>query len=170
MERFLRLIDATSEWTGKLGSYIIIILILGIGYDITLRYFFAMPNLWIFDSTYMLYGAHTMLGVAYCHLHRGHVRMDLIYGRLSPRGRARMDVICYIVLFFPLLIILVYKCGGHALWSLLYGERSSASVWRPYLGPFKLVISFGLLLFLLQGIADFIRNLRFLIKGESDES
>ena len=56
MEKFLRIIDAASTWTGKLASFLVVLLILSIGYDITVRYLFAVPNLWAYDSTYMLYG------------------------------------------------------------------------------------------------------------------
>ncbi len=170
MEKILRIIDRASEWTGKAASFLVVILTVAIGYDITVRYLFAKANFWAFDSTYMLYGSYTMLGAAYCHYKKGHVRMDLIYSRLSTRGKAVTDVICYLLLFFPLFSVLLYKCGENTLWSLMHGERGSASVWRPPLGPFKLAITFGILLFYLQGIAEFIRALQVAIKGESHES
>ena len=95
MEKFLRIIDRASEWTGKCASFLVVILTLAIGYDITVRYLFAKANFWPYDLTYMLYGSYTMLGAAYCHYRKGHVRMDLLYSKLSTRGKARMDVICY---------------------------------------------------------------------------
>ncbi len=170
MEKFLRIIDRSSEWTGKAASFLVVILTLAIGYDITVRYLFSKANFWAYDITYMLYGIYTILGVAYCHYMKGHVRMDLLYSRLSRRGQARMDVVCYIILFFPLFIILLYKCGEGAWWALVHGETSHASVWRPSLAPFKTAIFFGLFLFFLQGIAEFIRALTVAIKGEPHES
>lgn len=170
METILRLIDRASEWTGKCASFLIVILTLAIGYDVTMRYLFAKPSAWIFDMTYMIYGAYTMLGVAYCHYLKGHVRMDLIYGRLSPKGKATVDVICYMVLFFPLFSVLIYKIGGHAIWALMHGERASGSVWRPPLAPFKLLITFGFLLFMVQGIAEFIKALFVIFRERTHES
>ena len=169
MEKFFRIIDRISLWTGKGSSYLMVALVGAICYDITLRYIFAKPTFWAFELTYMIYGVYSMLGVAYCHYYKAHVRMDLIYARLSPRGKAMMDVICYIFLFFPLLLVLTYKSGEHGFWALTSGERSSVSVWRPYLSPFKLIITFGFAIFLLQGIVDFIRTLRIAIKGEAHE-
>jgi TRAP-type mannitol/chloroaromatic compound transport system permease small subunit len=169
MEKILRIIDRASEWTGKLASFLVVILTLAIGYDITVRYLFAIPNQWSYDMTIFLYGGHAMLGAAYCHYTKGHVRMDLLSGRLSERGQAIMDVICYIFLFFPLFIVLIYKCGNHAIWAVVHGERSSASAWRPPLGPFKIAIVFGLVLFFLQGVADFLRSFRIALKGGRNE-
>jgi TRAP-type mannitol/chloroaromatic compound transport system permease small subunit len=131
---------------------------------------FGNTNQWAYDSTYMLYGSYTILGAAYCHREQGHVRMDLFYGKLSQRGKAITDVICYLLLFFPLFTVLLYKCGENAYWSLLHGERSSASVWRPYMAPFKMSIVLGIFLFYLQGIAEFIRALTTAIKGERHDT
>ncbi|RLB39534.1 MAG: transporter [Deltaproteobacteria bacterium] len=170
MEKVLRIIDRMSEWTGKGASYLVMAMVLCIMYEVVMRYFFDRPQTWVFDTTYMLYGAHAMLGAAYCHYTKGHVRMDLLYGRLRPRTQAIVDVVCYLLLFFPLFIVLVYKIGGHALWAVSYGERASASSWRPILGPFKLAIALGVVLFFLQGIADFIRSLHVAVKGASHES
>jgi len=170
MDKFLKAVDWTSTITGKCASFLLVVMILAIGYDITVRYFFATPNFWAYDSVYMLYGAYSALGAAYCFVDKGHVRMDLVYCRLSPRGQALTDVICYILIFFPLFIVITYKCGQHALWALSFGERSSASAWRPLTAPFKLSIAFGFLLFLIQGTAEFIKALTVVIKGGPDES
>jgi TRAP-type mannitol/chloroaromatic compound transport system permease small subunit len=170
MEKVLRIIDRTSEWAGKGASYLVAVLTLAICYDVFMRYLFAKPTSWAFEVTYMVYGVYAILGAAYCHYLKGHVRMDLLYNRLSPKGRARMDAICYIFLFFPLFFVLVWKCGEHSLWAWVYGERSSSSVWRPWLGPFKVLISIGFVLFLLQGIAEFIRSLIIAFEGESHGS
>jgi len=170
MQTVLRFIDRASEWTGKCASFLAVVLILAIGYDVALRYLFARPTFWAFEVIYMVYGAYAALGAAYCHYRKGHVRMDLIYSRLSPRGQATVDMICYLFLFFPLFFVLVYTCGGHAIWALSYGERSSVSIWRPLLAPYKLLIAFGFLLFLFQGIAEFIRSLYIVFKGGPHES
>jgi TRAP-type mannitol/chloroaromatic compound transport system permease small subunit len=170
MEKIFHVIDQTSTYVGKWASFLVVILTLAIGYDITVRYLFAIPNFWAYDMTIMLYGSYAILGAAYCHARHGHVRMDLFYGKLSPRGRAISDAVCYLFLFFPLFIVLLWKCGDHAIWSLSSGECSSASAWRPPIGPFKAIITFGILLFFVQGLVDFLRNVIFIFKGGKHES
>lgn len=165
MERLFRVVDRLSEWTGKVSSYLMPALVIAISYDIVMRYVFNRPTYWAFEVTYMTYGAYSVLGVAYCQLLRTHVRMDLLYGRFSPRTQATVECVCYLLLFFPLMVVLTYKCGEHALWAFSSGERSSASVWRPHLWPFKIAITFGFLLFLFQGLVDFLRILKRAIGG-----
>ncbi len=170
MTKFLKSIDWVSEMVGKCASFMLVVMILAIGYDITGRYFFSTSHYWAYDSVYMLYGSYSLLGAAYCHLTKGHVRMDLFYDRFSPKRKALIDVILYILIFFPLYSILTYKCTEHAWWAFTFGERSSASVWRPLTAPFKLSIAFGFILFFIQGVAEFIKALTVVAKGEPNES
>ena len=67
MEKFFHVIDRTSDLVGKGASFLVVILTLAIGYDITVRYLFAVPNFWAYDMTIMLYGSYAILGAAYCH-------------------------------------------------------------------------------------------------------
>jgi TRAP-type mannitol/chloroaromatic compound transport system permease small subunit len=170
MEKVFRVIDKTSEWTGKVASFLMAGLVAAICYDVAMRYVFNKPTAWGFEVTYMVYGAYAMLGVAYCEKLKGHVRMDLVYAKLSERRKAWVDVVCYLVLFFPFLIVLTYKCGEHTLWSITSGESSSVSVWRPALGPFKATITFGFILFIFQGLVNFLKTLRVAMGGQPYES
>lgn len=170
MERFSHIVDRVSDVTGRIASVLVVILTFEIGYDVLMRYFFAWPNFWAYDMTIFLYGSFAILGAAYCHYCHGHVRMDLLYGRLSTRGQAIADIIGYIFLFFPLMSVLVYICTTHAIWSLNLGERSSASAWRPYMWPFKLAVAYGLALFWLQGLVDFRRRILTAVRGVEYES
>lgn len=165
MERVFKAVDKVSEGTGKVASFFMPALVIAICYDIFMRYVFNKPTHWAFEVTYMTYGAYSALGVAYCHVLKTHVRMDLVFSRLRPRTQAIVEAICYLFLFFPLLLVLTYKCGEHGLWALSSGERSSVSVWRPHLWPFKLAITFGFLLFILQGLVDFLRIMVSVARG-----
>ena len=167
MHSIIKAIDKTTEIIGKCASFIIIPLVLGIAYDVFMRYVFSKPTFWVYDSTYMMYGGYIMLGSAYTHLKDSHVRMDLFTSRLSERKRAIIECVCYILFFFPLFFILVKYCSEHALWSLSAGESSSASTWRPPVYPFKIIIAFGFILFLLQGVSQFIKSLIFVLRGKT---
>jgi len=164
MRKFIRGIDAVSKGAGSCAKYIIIPLFAGILYDVFVRYVFNAPTIWAYDMGWMLYGVLAMLGTAYCLQVDGHVRMDLFYGRLSPRGKAIAEMVCYIVIFFPLAYFLVRYCGDHAISSLISRECTSASTWRPPVYPWKLVVAFSFLLLALQGTAIFIKDVYFVVK------
>jgi TRAP-type mannitol/chloroaromatic compound transport system permease small subunit len=170
MEKIFRFVDSLNDAIGKWTSFLIVILTLAIGYEIFMRYIFAMPTIWCYDLTIMIFGDYAMLGAAYCHRKRGHVRMDLLYNALPLRKKAIVESVCYIFLFFPLFSVLLYKCSGYAIWAVANGERASGSVWRPPLGPFKIIIALGFALFFLQGIVEFLRSVRLAIHGGEHES
>lgn len=170
MKKIIQAIDFLSEWSGKLGSLLILILVFGMAYDMFTRYVFAKPNFWAYDMVYITYGAYAMLGMAYTLLMKNHVRMDLFLDKLSPKARAWVDIVCYLLLFFPLSIVLVKVVGDNAFYAITSGERSYASVWRPQLGPFKIVLLYGFILFFLQGVSEFLKACIAVGRGGGNES
>ena len=76
-------------------------MVLSLVYEVVARYFFNAPTIWAYDMTFMLYGSFFMLGAAYTLQRSGHIRTDVFYARWSPRTQARVDLACYLVLFFP---------------------------------------------------------------------
>jgi TRAP-type mannitol/chloroaromatic compound transport system permease small subunit len=106
-----------------------------------------------------------MLLAAYTLLYKGHVRIDVIYNRFSPRARGILDIITYMVFFFPFCIIVLYQgvIFAHTSWSI--GETSeSAALTIVPLVKTVLPVSIGLLL--IQGVATYIRAIMQVIKGE----
>ena len=74
-------IEKTSEWTGKGVSWIMVILVLEVSYDVTLRYAFNEPTLWSYDISYMLAGTVIMMAAAWVLLMDGHISLDVISNR-----------------------------------------------------------------------------------------
>ena len=86
--------------------------------------------------------------------------------KFPPRGRALIDVIGYLVIFFPIMIILVIASYDMAKDAFVIQEVSQFTPWQPLLWPCKSIICVGFSLLILQGIAEFIRSMIMLVKGE----
>lgn len=166
MRTILRTIDSISEGTGKAARWACVALIAALVYEVTARYVFNAPTIWAHDVSSMLVGTIVALGWAYTHRHHGHVRIDVLYNRLSPRGKAIIDSLCALLLFFPLVIILAYTAALRTCFSWSIDERLSMSYWYPPAFPIKAVTFLGLSLFALQGGAQFIRDLYLLIRNK----
>ena len=167
---FFKFIDNLSEITGQIISWLVIILTLVLGYEIVARYVFGAPTKWAFDLSYMIGGTFFLMGEAFTLKHRQHVRIDIFYGRFSPRTKAAVDVIFFLLLFFPLWCGILYALFPYVAFSWEVGEKSMQGYWQPILYPFKTVMPIGVGLFLLQGIAEFCRSLVILVKGEATET
>jgi TRAP-type mannitol/chloroaromatic compound transport system permease small subunit len=153
------------EWSGKIFRWLIIPMAGGLTYEVFARYLFNAPTIWAYDITYMLYGAHFMLGAAYTLRTGGHIRTDMFYERWSPRTQGLVDAICYFTLFFPGMIFFFIAGVDEALLSISILERSDASPWRPPLYPFKCVIPAGALLLLIQGLSESLKSIYAAWKG-----
>lgn len=169
IRKFLTRIDRLSEWIGKFGSWLILALTGMMVIEVVMRYLFARPTFFAYDLTWMLYGVYIALGAAYCHLHKGHVRVDFFYNRLSIRGRAIFEVVLYSIFFFPLFYVVLRYLIDNLIYSWASGECTSASTWRPPVYPFKTIVVIGFVLLFFQGVAEFVKNLHFSIKGHSHE-
>jgi TRAP-type mannitol/chloroaromatic compound transport system permease small subunit len=167
IDRLLRVIDSISEWSGRTVSWLVLVLTMVLGYEIVMRYVFNAPTKWAFDISYMLGGSYFMLGEAYTLLKKRHVRIDIFYARFSPKKKALVDVVFYLLFFFPLWGGLLYALIPYVYLSWSIGERSMQGYWMPILYPFKTVMPVALFLFLLQGVADFLRSVLLLSKGGS---
>jgi TRAP-type mannitol/chloroaromatic compound transport system permease small subunit len=166
MDRLLLLVDEISAWVGKTAGWCILILTCTTSYEVFSRYMFGMPTDWAFDAAYMLYGTLFMLAGAYTLSRNGHVRGDFLYRAWSPRRQAWMDLILYILFFFPGILALVYAGFGFAKMSWLMNEHSSASPNGPIVWPFKWLIPIVGVLMVLQGIVECIRCIKCIQTGE----
>ena len=102
MINIVRFIDSISELIGKTVRWACVALVLVLVYEVIARYVFNAPTIWAHETAVMLGGTVVALGWAYTHRHHGHVRVDVIYTHLSPRGKAFTDVLCAFFLLFPL--------------------------------------------------------------------
>lgn len=154
----VRFIDTTvGDWSGRLFRWLIIPMAGGLTWEVIARYGFDAPTIWAYETTYMLYGAHFMLGVTYA-LYRGaHIRTDIFYSRWSLRTRGLIDALLYLLFFFPGMFFFFISGGNEALHAWTIGERSDASPWRPPIYPFKAVIPVTALLVLIQGVSEFLK-------------
>lgn len=167
LDKVIKIIDAISDRTGRIVGWIAAPMIIALIYEVFARYVFHRPTIWSYEITYMIYGTHFLLGAAYTLKVKGHIRIDILYMRFPPRGRALIDVMGYLILFFPIMFILVVASFDMAKDAFVIKEVSQFTPWQPILWPFKSVICVGFSLLILQGIAEFIKSVITLVRGEA---
>jgi len=156
-QRFIRVIDEVSYWSGKTFAWLIVAATLVISVEVFKRYILNAPTAWIFDLNNMLYGTLFMMCGAYTLAQSGHVRADFVYGRLSPRNQAALDLALYFLFFVPGILALIYAGYGYAAESWRIGEHSTVTAEGPPIYQFKSVIPIAGALVMLQGLAEIVR-------------
>ncbi len=164
MKSILKKIDAFSDAVGKTFSWIIIVLILLVVMEVILRRLFNSPTTWSFEVTIQLYALHFMIVAGYALLHRSHVTIDILYEKFNKRTQAIIDVVSYLIFFFPFMLVVLYQGTKYAKESWLIRE-TSWSVFAPPLYPIKSVIPIMALLLLIQGLSVLIRQFYFALTG-----
>ena len=99
----VKTIEAISTWSGKGVAWLVIPNVLALVYEVIARYILKSPTIWSYEVTYFLYGTHFLIGAAYTLSINGHIRIDVLHMHLPPRAKAVVEVLGYLLLFFPYL-------------------------------------------------------------------
>ena len=164
MKTVLKVIDRISDWTGKISSFLIIVITGVILFEIIARYIFAKPTTWAFEISLALYGIYVALLGAYVLVTGGHVNVDILYARFSPRTRAGVNLFSWLI-FFLWCGALVWTGWIKGWESLLIRESESTAFGCP-IYPVKLSLAVGGSFLFLQGGAGYVRNLYTFITGK----
>lgn len=164
---FVRLVDRMNYGVGRFAMYLLFALMAVLMWSSISKAFFN-PSLWTLEMAQFVMVAYYILGGPYAMQMGAHVRMDLFYAKQSPRTRAAWDGFTVFALIFYLGVMiwgaadsLGYSLGltWEGLWPQIGRLERSATAWRPYLWPIKLVMLVGFTLMLLQALAALIRDI-----------
>ena len=166
MNRIIYAIDQLSKSIGHVFAWCIVILMLGTSWEVFVRYVLDDPTSWAFDFSYIMYGALFYMAGAYTLSRGGHVRADM-FSRLWPqRVQAGVELVLYIVFFFPGVISLVYSGWSYGNDSMRIREMSINSPVGIPIWQIKMLIPVGGALIGLQGVAEVLRCIVCLREGE----
>lgn len=166
LKAVLAFLDAIPEYTGRLLAYLCVPVIIVIMVEVVGRYIFNHPFIWAHEAMTFLSAFVYTLGGGYVLLQRGHIGVDILIKRFSPRGQAIMNLFASIF-FFIYIYFLTTTTYKFAATSLRIMENSGTP-WNPPVYPVKIVLLVAVVLILLAGIANFIRDLRIAITGKED--
>lgn len=165
MQNYIRFADNLSAWFGKAFGWLVILMTLGMSYEVLVRYLFNRPTPWALDMSFIMYGTMFMMGGAYTLSRGGHVKGDFLYRLWSDRTQARVDLVLYFVFFFPGILALIFAGWKYASRSWGYGEVSVNSPAGIPIYQFKSVIVVAGILLFVQGIAQVFRCLICIRQG-----
>lgn len=151
---------------GRVGAVLILILILAVSYEVVMRYAFNAPTMWAYEVAAMLMGTSFLITIAYAMVTESHVRVDFLYARIGPRGRALIDVAGYLLFLLPLALWLTWGLWNYLVQAYATGETTGQSAWNPVVWPFRVAYVVGLVLFSLQILAEILRCM-LVLRGQT---
>lgn len=160
---YVHYVDRFNRRVGRLVMYLIFIMIGVLLYASVSRTLFDSPLIWGVEVSQFLMVSYYLLGGAYSMQLGEHVRMDLFYSRWSVRTRALVDGLTILLLIVFLVVLLLGGISSTS-YAIQYGETNYSS-WAPPLAPVKALMTFGILLMLLQSLSTLFKDIACL-RGE----
>jgi TRAP-type mannitol/chloroaromatic compound transport system permease small subunit len=162
------LLETLSEVTGRYVAWLTAGMVLVTFVVVVLRYVFDMGWIAMQESVTYMHGLVFMLGAAYTLRHDGHVRVDIFYRKMSPRGRALVNLLGTLLLLGPMMIYILSDSWQYVTssWDVMEGSREAGGLPGVYL--LKTLLLIMPVLLLLQGVADALRSL-LIIAGHAEE-
>lgn len=167
MRKIIKAIDATNDKVGLGVRWLCLIMLGVICAEVFMRYVLNHPTSILPVVGTMTAASMYFLSWGYVHLHRRHIRVDVLYSHLPNATKLIIDVVCAIVFLLPLLVMLTYAGWNWVWYAIETGEQSLQSYWYPKVWPVRTVFLIGFILFGLQGFAHLYRDMYFLVRHRS---
>lgn len=160
-----------SEWCGIAVSWCVLIMVLIIGYDVFMRYFFQIGSVAIQELEWHLFAILFLLGASYTLRHDVHVRVDIFYNskRFTDVHRAWIDLLGTLFFLMPFCILVIVSSWEFVANSFAIAEGSPDPGGLPYRFLLKAAMPLGFLLLVIQGVAIIVKSVDTIFLSPSDQ-
>ena len=154
-------IDAFTELSGKCISWLVLILVLLVGYDVSMRYIFNSGSIGLQELEWHLFSIIFLISAAYTLKHNEHVRLDILYRSrfLNDQHRAWIDAAGALLILLPFCLLIIISAWPFVTQAYIHNEASPDPGGLPLRWLIKSMIPLGFGLLLLQAIAEIIKKL-----------
>ena len=155
-------IEAVNVKAGEFVAWWSLIAVFVYYYEVVARFVFNSPTNWVHESMFLMFGMQYMISGAYAYREDQHVRVDVLYAKFSPRGKAIADIVTsfFFFVFIGTMLVTGYRFAADAV-NL---REVSFTEWAIQYWPVKLTIPIGAALLLLQGISKLLKDVMFVMR------
>ncbi len=165
MNHLIHRLDGLAECTGRAIAWLTYGMVLLTVLIVLLRYGFSLSFTALGEGVSYLFALLFMLGAAYTLKHDDHVRVDVFYRNLSPRGQAWVNLLGTLFFLWPVMGLILWLSTDYVLasWSLMEGSREPGGL--PFVYLLKSLLWVMPALMILQGLANVLRSIAVLRGG-----
>ncbi len=156
------MIERAIDRTGRAVAWLTFAMIVVTCVVVVLRYGFDTSAIMLQESVIYMHGMVFMLGLAYTARHDGHVRVDVLYGRMTPRARGIVNLAGHLVLTIPLCVTIFVTSLDYVAssWSVLEGSPEVGGI--PAVFALKTLIPLSAAMLAAQAAVQSVREFRAL--------
>lgn len=167
MERIIKTIDTISITVGKVAAWFSLLLVLVVFSDVVMRYLLNTSFVFMQELEWHLFAASFLFGASYTLFRDGHVRVDILYQKMSEKEKAWTNLLGTIFFLLPGCILVVITSFPWIRASIEVWEGSPDPGGIPMRFILKACLPLGFIFLLLQGVAMALRNLMVIINAAS---
>lgn len=162
----LQTIDRINRLTGRAVSWLTLLMVLTTFGVVVLRYGLGVGSIALQESVLYMHGCVFLLGAAYTLQLDGHVRVDILYRRMSARNRALVDLVGTLLFLLPVCAFIIWVAWDYVLQAWRIRETSQEAGGLAYVYLLKTLIPVGTALLALQGVGEALRALLVVLGHE----
>jgi TRAP-type mannitol/chloroaromatic compound transport system permease small subunit len=153
-------IDRLSDLIGRATAWLTLVMTVVTFVVVVMRYAFDSGYIWIQESVTWMHALVFMLGAAYALRYEEHVRVDIFYRDMRPRGRAWIDAAGVVLFLLPLCAYLAIESWDFVAtsWVMREASRESGGLPYPFVPLVKSVLLLMPVLLALQGLSLLFRS------------
>lgn len=163
MNQVISIFDQINLKTGKLVSWITVLLAILISVDVIIRYIFEFTFIWMIETEIYLFGMLFLLASGYTFAADKHVRVDVFYAKFSDKRKAWIDLLGGALLLIPWCYVVIVTSWYYGLASFTMREGSPQPGGLPALYILKFCITLGFVFLLIQGISKMLKALQIIL-------
>ena len=160
--RLEQVIDRFSDVMGWIAGFLNLAMLLNVFYDAIMRYFFSSGSIALQEMEWHLFAMVFLFGIAYGLKEDGHVRVDVLYDRFSPRWKAIVNIAGTLLFLLPLSVLIVEGSVWYVQEAYTSGEVSGDPGGLPHRWLIKLVIPASFVFLIVSAVGFILRNVNIL--------
>jgi TRAP-type mannitol/chloroaromatic compound transport system permease small subunit len=157
--RYVRFAERFNRGVGRWLAWATLATVLVCATVVVLRYGLRFGRIWLQDLYVWLHASVFMAGAGYAYLVGAHVRVDILYSRLSMRRKALVDLFGVVVFLLPWLAVLFWASAPFVIGSWQIFEPSAQPGGLPAVYLLKSMLIVLCVVVLIEGAAVAARSL-----------
>ena len=167
LEKTADTIESVIEWSGRVVAWLTLCMVVVTFAIVVLRYAFDLGWIALQESVSYMHALVFLIGAGYTLKHNAHVRVDIFYQKMSPRGKAWIDLLGTLFMLLPVMGFIIWVSWGYVAdsWAVYEGSRDAGGLPGVFLLKSAILLMAALLI--LQGIAQALRALSTVLQPGS---
>ncbi len=159
-------INHAVDMVGSITGVFLVLMVLNISFDVMMRYVFHNSSVAMQEMEWHLFSIIFLFGISVTLKDEGHVRVDFLYERFSPKVKAIINITGTLLFLIPLSMLICYASFEFVQDAWVSNEISGDPGGLPYRWLIKAMIPLSFSFLILTSIGYILQNIKLYKRGK----